>query len=126
MQNVIVAAVAALALLAVNPAARAQTAPQTTSAPPPEALAAAHELMTIIKPADGFEAVLPALMQSLKPAVVQGRPEFEKQYDAMMPMFYEGALKRANELSDTIATIYAGNFTAEELREVIAFYRTPT
>ena len=44
----------------------------------------------------------------------------------MMPMFYEGALKRANELSDTIATIYAGNFTAEELREVIAFYRTPT
>jgi len=31
MQNVIIAAVAALALLAVNPAARAQTVPQATS-----------------------------------------------------------------------------------------------
>jgi len=31
MQNVVIAAVAALALFAVNPAARAQTVPQATS-----------------------------------------------------------------------------------------------
>jgi hypothetical protein len=126
MQNVIVAAVAALALLAANPAARAQTAPQATSMPSPEALAAAHELMTVIKPADKFKAVLPSVMQNLKPAVVQARPEVEKQYDAMMPAFYESAQKRVNELSDAIASVYASNFTADELREIIAFYRTPT
>jgi hypothetical protein len=126
MQNVIIAAVAALALLAVNPAARAQTVPQATPMPSPEAVAAAYELMTVMKPEDRFKAVVLSVMQNLKPAVVQGRPEVEKRYDAMMPVFLESAQKRFNELSDAIASIYASNFTAEELREIIAFYHTPT
>jgi hypothetical protein len=87
MQNVIIAAVAALALLAVNPAARAQTVPQATPMPSPEAVAAAYELMTVMKPEDRFKAVVLSVMQNLKPAVVQGRPEVEKRYDAMMPVF---------------------------------------
>ena len=97
MRNVIVAVVAALALLAADPAARAQTAPQATASP--EALAAAHELMTVMKPEDRFKAVVLSVMQNLKPAVVQGRPEVEKRYDAMMPVFLESAQKRFNELS---------------------------
>ena len=112
MRNVIVAVVAALALLAANPAARAQTAPQATASP--EALAAAHELMTVMKPEDRFKAVVHSVMQNLKPAVVQGRPEVEKRYDAMMPVFLESAQNRFKELSDAIASIYASNFTAEE------------
>jgi uncharacterized protein len=126
MRNAIVATLAALALLAAGPAAWAQSALQTTSTPSPDALAAAHELMTIMKPGDQFKAMLPILIQNLKPAVVQGRPEFEKQYDAMMPVFFESAQKRLDELIDSIAVIYASNFTAGELHDVIAFYRTPT
>jgi hypothetical protein len=122
MRNAIVAAFAALALLAISSAARAQTA----AAPSPEAVAAAHELMTVMKPADQFKAILPVLIQNLKQAVVQGRPEVEKRYDAMMPMFNESAQKRVNELVDTIAAIYASNFTADELRDLTTFYRTPT
>jgi hypothetical protein len=33
---------------------------------------------------------------------------------------------RMNELLDTVAAIYARNFTAAELNEIIAFYRGPT
>ena len=91
MQNVVIAAVAALALFAVNPAARAQTVPQATSMQSPEAVAAAHELMTVMKPEDRFKAVVLSVVQNLKPAVVQGRPEVEKRYDAMMPVFLESA-----------------------------------
>jgi uncharacterized protein len=128
MRHAIVAALAALVLLAVSPVAQAQTpAPsQTAPAPSPEALAAAHELMTVMKPADQFKAILPVLIQNLKQAVVQGRPEMAQQYDAMMPVFNESAQKRVNDLIDTIAVIYASNFTADELRDVTAFYRTPT
>jgi hypothetical protein len=111
-----------IAFAAANPA-RAQTPP---AAPSPEALAAAHELMTVMKPADQFKAILPVLIQNLKQAVVQGRPDVEKQYDAMMPVFNDSAQKRVNELIETIATIYASNFTADELRDLTAFYRTPT
>ncbi len=127
MKTIIVAIAAALALLALNPAARAQTtAPQAPATPSPEALAAAHELMAVIKPEDRFKVMLPVMMQNLKPAVVQGRPEVEKQYDATMPILLEKAQKRVDELANTIAVIYASNFTAAELRDLIAFYKTPT
>jgi hypothetical protein len=116
------AALIVIAVAAASPA-RAQTPPAT---PSPEALAAAHELMTVMKPADQFKAIMPVLIQNLKAAVVQGRPEVEKQYDAMMPAFNDSAQKRVNELIETIATIYASNFTADELHDLTAFYRTST
>jgi uncharacterized protein len=137
MKTVFVAIVAALAFFALDPAAQAQStapqaqapqgqAPQAQPAPSPEALAAAHELMAVIKPEDRFKVMLPVMMQNLKPAVVQGRPDVEKQYDATMPVLLEKAQKRVDELANTIATVYARNFTAAELRDLIAFYKTPT
>ena len=38
----------------------------------------------------------------------------------------EGALARSDELIDLMATVYARNFTAAELHDVTAFYRTAT
>jgi hypothetical protein len=116
------AALIVIAVAAASPA-RAQTPP---AAPSPEALAAAHQLMTVMKPAEQFKAIMPVLIQNMKQAIVQGRPEVEKQYDAMMPAFNESAQKRVNELTETLATIYASNFTADELRDLAAFYGTPT
>ncbi len=111
-----------VAFAVANPA-RSQTPPAT---PSPESLAAAHELMTVMKPAEQFKAILPVIIQNMKQAIVQGRPEVEKQYDAMMPAFNESAQKRVKELTETLAAIYASNFTADELRDLTAFYRTPT
>ena len=43
-----------------------------------------------------------------------------------MPLLLESMNARVNEIIDQIAAVYARNFTAEELREVLAFYRGPT
>jgi uncharacterized protein len=141
MKTIFVAAAATVAFFALSPAARAQSAPQAQApqaqapqaqptqpqpAPSPEALAAAHDLMVIVKPEDRFKAMLPMIMQNLKPAVVQGRPEVEQQFDATLPLLLENAQKRVDDLANTIATIYASNFTPQELRDLIAFYQTPT
>jgi uncharacterized protein len=132
MKTVFLATVAALAFFALDPAAQAQSAapqgqaPQAQPAPSPEALAAAHDLMIIVKPEERFKMMLPVIMQNLKPAVVQGRPEVEKQFDATMPLLLDNAQKRVDDLANTIATIYASNFTPQELRDLIAFYLTPT
>jgi hypothetical protein len=116
----LIVALITMAFCAASPA-RAQTA-----TPSPESLAAARELMAVMKPADQFKAILPVIIQNMKQAIVQGRPEIEKQYDAMMPAFNESAQKRVKELAETLATIYASNFTADELHDLTAFYRTPT
>ena len=91
----------------------------------PDAVAAAKQLMTTLKSADQFKAILPALMRALKPAVVQNRPEVERDYDALVPILTETMNGRVNDLLEKVAAVYAQNFSADELKQLDAFYRGP-
>ena len=64
-----------------------------------------------------IKTIMPALMQSFKPAIVQNRPQVERDYDAIVPLMLESMNARLNELNEQIAAVYARNFTADELRE---------
>ncbi|HVG52261.1 MAG TPA: DUF2059 domain-containing protein [Xanthobacteraceae bacterium] len=79
-----------------------------------------------MKSADQFKMLFPMMLQQLKGAIVQGRPEVAKDFDAIQPMMIELVNARAAELIDGMALIYAQNFTAAELRDITAFYRAPT
>jgi|HubBroStandDraft_3_1064219.scaffolds.fasta_scaffold199784_2 hypothetical protein len=126
MRHAIIAVSAAIAFLLVG-LARAQTPPaSSTPAPPAENLAAAHELIQAMKVTDQMKALLPIIEQSMKAAIVQNRPEVEKRYDALMPLFVQAANARMNEFSNQIAEIYAQTFSADEIRQIAAFYQTPT
>ena len=58
-----------LALLCGRPAAaQSQT-------PPPEAMAAARELIDAAQAANNLKTLLPLVVQQLKPAIVQGRAD---------------------------------------------------
>jgi hypothetical protein len=109
--------VACLLLFSV-PAARAET-------PTPDAVAAARSLVTTMKLADQYKALLPAILLGLRPALTQDRPEIERDYDAMMPMIADAFTPYYTAMVDGIADVYANNFTAAELREIEAFYRQP-
>jgi uncharacterized protein len=89
----------------------------------PEAMAAARELIVAMRAADNFKAIMPAIMISLKPAIVQNRPQVEPDYDAIMPLLIGSMDARLNEIIDEVAALYARTFTVDELREVIAFFR---
>jgi hypothetical protein len=106
----------AIALAAVAPAA----------AQSPDAVAAAKDLMVTMRSADQFKTIMPSLMQALRPAIVQNRPEVERDFDAIMPVLLQAMTSRVDEILDKVAAIYARNFTADELKEVTAFYRGPT
>jgi uncharacterized protein len=93
--------------------------------PASESEVAARELMNTMKVDDQFKALLPIIMKSMKPAIVQNRADVERDYDALMPRLMAGMEARMSELSDALVAIYSSNFSAEELRAVPAFYRTP-
>ncbi len=93
--------------------------------PLPDAMKAARGLVTTMKLADQYKAILPGILLSLKPALVQDRPEIERDYDAMMPMITEAFTPYYAAMVDDIAAVYARNFTPGELREMEAFYRQP-
>jgi hypothetical protein len=93
--------------------------------PAPDAMEAARSLVTTMKLADQYKALLPAIMLSLRPALTQDRPEIERDYDAMMPAISDAFTPYYSAMVDGVATVYATNFTASELREIEAFYRQP-
>jgi uncharacterized protein len=118
---------ARILFIAATTLAIAGAAPaQSPATPSPEAIAAAHDLMSVTKPERQFGSILPALFQSFRTAIAQNRPDIEKQYDAMTPIFNQIAQQRLSELTDKIAIIYASNFTVDELHDIAAFYRSPT
>jgi hypothetical protein len=78
-----------------------------------------------MKLADQYKALLPAILLGLRPALTQDRPEIERDYDAMMPMIADAFTPYYSAMVDDIAAVYAKNFTADELREIEAFYHQP-
>ena len=110
-----------LAVIMVLLAAR----PAVAQAPPPDALAAARELVVAAKLTDNLRKVLPGIVQRIKPIIVQGRPAVEKDFDAMIPKMLDIMQARAGEFSEMAALIYARHLSADDLRAMTAFYRTP-
>jgi hypothetical protein len=106
-------------LLLLPAATRAETLPS-------DAMTAARSLVTTMKLADQYKALLPAILLGLKPALTQDRPEIERDYETMLPMVADAFTPYYTAMVDGIAAIYATNFTAAELRDIEAFYRQPT
>ncbi len=119
-------AIVLLALLAWLFAAFASLPARADDQPSPEAMTLARELVETIRLADQFKALLPAVLASLKPSIVQGRPEVARDYDVVAPVLAKGFEARLGELIDAVTQIYAKNFTPDEMRTLLAFYRTPT
>lgn len=108
----------AAALLLLVCGASAQT-------PSPEAMSAARRLVVTLKIADQYRAQLPQLLLKLRPVVAQDRPEIERDYDALTAPGSEIYAPFAASMIDQIAALYAQSFTADELRQIEAFYAGP-
>jgi hypothetical protein len=100
--------------------------PATAQTTNPELIAAAKELVTVMRMADQIKTMVPMIMNAIKPAIVQNRPEVAKDYDALVPEFAQLMISRADGFVAGMATVYARNFTVAQLREITDFYRTPT
>jgi hypothetical protein len=103
----------------------AVSAPADAQSPSPEAGAAARELVVAARTTEQFKTLLPLMLQQMKPVVVQGRPEVERDYDKLTPLLMELANRQVADFAEEVAALYARNFTAEEIRQVTVFYRSP-
>ena len=93
--------------------------------PAPDAVAAAKELIIASKMAEQMNQMLPQIMQQLKPLVVKGNPLAERDFDALMPVISAAMNTHLEAYINSGAQIYARHFTADEMRQVTDFYRTP-
>jgi hypothetical protein len=105
----------------VAPAARAEDAPS------PEALKAAQELSAMVG-GDTVEQMSAAMTAQIWPTI---ESSLAAKVDAPTLAELRGEFERsvasfASETMKASPPVYARNFTAQELRDILAFYKTPT
>jgi hypothetical protein len=99
-------------------AARAQ-------APTPGALAAAKELVALKGGAAMFDPLIPGVIESAKNQFLPTNPNLSGPLTEVANQLHKEYAPRRAELLDLVAKIYAQQFTEAELKDIVAFYKTP-
>lgn len=103
----------------------ASPAAAQVSQPDPAQVGLARDMLLAMKAADNFEAVIPTVMNALKPAVTAGNPKAAKDWDEVAPIMIQEMAALKTQFLDEISLIYARAFTGDELKQFVAFYKTP-
>lgn len=93
--------------------------------PSPDALAAARDLVTTLRLTEQYQSLLPGILFSLRQPLSQDRPEIQRDFDALVPTVLETYSKYYTTMVESAAALYAKQFSADELRAIETFYRSP-
>ncbi|WP_425104583.1 DUF2059 domain-containing protein [Ancylobacter sp.] len=107
--------------------AQAATAPAATAKPPQpsaEQLKLANELLVANGEASSFDAVIPNVVEQTAAGFVQSNPDLIRDLREVAKQLSAQYESRRTEIVQILATIYATEFTTQELRELLAFYRS--
>jgi hypothetical protein len=111
---------AALALAVI-----AWAGPAPAQQPTPGAIATAKELMQAKGATNMFDPLIPGIIESAKNVLLPINPGLFRELNEVAALLRTQFAARRNEIIDEIARLYAQRFTEAEMKEAIAFYRTP-
>lgn len=111
----------ALAWLALTPDVQAQPAAQPSAA----AVTLAREIVELKGATSMFDAVIAGVIEYHKKIILSANPTLQKDMDEVGVRLAQEFAPRRAELQTEIARGYASRFTEPELKEILAFYKTP-
>ncbi|MDQ0303568.1 DUF2059 domain-containing protein [Ancylobacter polymorphus] len=105
--------------------AQAATAPAAKPPQPSaEQMKLANELLVANGEASSFDAVIPNVVEQTAAGFVQSNPDLIRDLREVAKQLSAQYESRRTEIVQILATIYATEFTTQELRELLAFYRS--
>ena len=115
----------ALGLAAVPAFTQDTAAPPASTQTEPDRLAAAHDLLEATNTDAQFATVIPMMFGQLKQSMPPSGPKMQEELDRVFEEVQKQFLERRNEVLDQIAILYAQKFSAEEMKALADFYRSP-
>jgi len=109
-----------LALGAV--AAGAQQPPKDAS---PAAIAAAKEILAMKHANAMYANAVPNIVEKTKEALVASNLNYQKDLGEVAVIVAKELNGRQNEIGEGMAKIYARDFTEQELKDLVTFYKSP-
>jgi uncharacterized protein len=121
--------IAVLALVGPHIRAQSQTpAPpqaQSPAQPSAAAVALAREIIVAKGSSGGFESVGASVIERVKALFQQTSPALGKELNEVAAKLRVDYAARFAEPTNNAAKLYAGKFTEPELKDILAFYKSP-
>lgn len=93
--------------------------------PPAPAVAAAKELIELKGATNMFESVVPGVIETAKNMYLQTNTSLAKELNDIAAQLKNEYATKRTEISNEMARVYAQQFTEKEIKDAVAFYRTP-
>jgi hypothetical protein len=118
MSGPVRAAAFALALIVWAPAVQAQQ-------PSANQMSLARELISLKGGIGIYDPIIPGVIERAKGMFLQSNPMLGKDLNEVAAKLRADYASRTGEVRDIVVKLYAARFTEQELKDALAFYKTP-
>jgi hypothetical protein len=91
----------------------------------PAALAAAKEILAMKHAEAMYAAAVPNIVQQTKDQLLQTNLNYQKDLNEVAVIVAQKMAGREKEIGEGMAKVYASDFTEQELKDLVAFYKSP-
>ena len=124
LSRILSAAGLALGLaLGGHPAAAQTPAPLKPASP--AAIAAATEILNMKHANQVYQNAVPSIVQKTKDVLLQNNLNYQKDLNEVAAVVAQKLAGREKEIGDGMANVYANEFTEQELKDLVTFYKSP-
>jgi uncharacterized protein len=116
---------AGLALAASPVAAQQPPAVPGVKAASPAAIAAAKEILSMKNASAMYANAVPGIVEQTKNALLQQNLNYQKDLNEVAVIVAKNLAGREKEIGDGMAQVYASEFTEQELKDLVTFYKSP-
>jgi hypothetical protein len=102
-----------------------QLQPPPSKPATPAAIAAAKEILTMKKANAMYAGAVPNIVQQAKGTFTQSFLNYQKDLNEVAVIVAQSLAGRENEIGEGMANVYANEFTEQELKDLVTFYKTP-
>jgi uncharacterized protein len=110
------------------PAGAQQPQPQQPSGfkpASPAAIAAAREILAMKNASAMYAAAVPNIVERTKDTLLQANLNYQKDLNEVAVIVAQNMAGREKEIGEGMAKVYAGEFTEQELKDLVTFYKSP-
>jgi hypothetical protein len=113
------------AVLALGFALAVCIGPARAQQPSPAAIATAKELVSVKGAVALYDPLVPGVIEQAKSVFLQANPTLSKDLNEVAIKLRGEYAPRSVEMLNEVARLYASRFTEQELKDALAFYKSP-
>src|SRR6202162_2716927 len=126
LSRILLAAGLAVGLaLAGAPANAQQPAAPPAKPASPAAIAAAKEILAMKNANAMYAQAVPSVVEQAKTNLLQNNLNYQKDLNEVAVIVAQSLAGREKEIGEGMAKVYANQFTEQELKDLVTFYKSP-